>query len=144
MKKLFILFFIMLMCLVMAVAQTPSGIQFDPTTFVGNLGIVVGIIGVLLVIRKIVDDELKRTKKTESSALIWVLAALGGGVLGALIVNLTRNFAEFDWTAFVRDAFTYASAAAYVYDAKKAATEKKPADPPAVQEPGAPPAGGGA
>ncbi len=97
----------------------------DFTSLIPNLGLVVSIVVILLFIKRTVNQERKRLFLDPSPGWVWIIAAFGGGLAAALILNLAKGFSDFNFFQFLVDAFIHAAGAAFIYDTGKVILPEK-------------------
>jgi hypothetical protein len=87
-------------------------------------GMVVGVVGVIQIIKGIVDQARAKAAEPAIDSNIWVLVVCLSGVVMAIIAAGIDN--AWNWWKIGGDVFTYAAAASFVYTLGKAATKVQP------------------
>lgn len=85
-------------------------------------GLVVGVVGVIQLIKTIIEDSRAKALKAQIDSRIWLIVVAVSGIIMA-VISAGIDSAWTIWT-LIRDAFIYSAAAAYVYRLGKAAGGK--------------------
>jgi hypothetical protein len=97
----------------------------DFTTLLPNIGLITAIVVIVLFVKRTVNRERERLLKDKAPGWVWIVLAAIGGIIAALVVNLAKEFSDFNFFSFLSDAFIHAAGAAFIYDTGKVILPEK-------------------